>query len=205
MADAHSSETITSPTPFHFPEQSPNTKHNIQTLPLKHMPLPPALCPLLVCLLAVERMLSPRAMKERAVHPYAELDAHVFLHFFFFFCFCKHSVSASHACCRCSRPSVMEYSIRGSLYRAKPIGLFFMWDHGNVKLNAALIRQPLFLAFLLPLTSSSSSSTAVILADTTHKGLNAGCILQQQGTLLFLQLWSSTACLSVHYRRMLVL
>lgn len=36
-------------------------------------------------------MLSPRAMKERAVHPYAELDAHVFLHFFFF-------VSVNTAC-----------------------------------------------------------------------------------------------------------
>lgn len=37
-------------------------------------------------------MLSPRAMKERAVHPYAELDAHVFLHLFIFF------VSVNTAC-----------------------------------------------------------------------------------------------------------
>lgn len=44
------------------------------------MPLPSPLCPLLVCSLAEEQMVFPEAMKERAVHPYVELDAHVFVH-----------------------------------------------------------------------------------------------------------------------------
>lgn len=85
--------------------------------------------------------------------------------------------------------------------RSKAHWPVFMREQGNVDLNAALVAQPLSLAILLPLLSSPllfspllSSSTVLILADTTHKGLNAGCILQQQGSLLFLlQLWSSTA------------
>lgn len=56
----------------------PDTKHTIQTLPRKICPSP--LRPLLVCSLARERMVSPQAMKERALRPYAVPDVHVFLH-----------------------------------------------------------------------------------------------------------------------------
>lgn len=69
--------------------------------------------------------------------------------------------------------------------RSKAHWPVFMREQENVDLNAALIRQPLALAILLPLLFSSS--TVVILADTMHKGLNAGCISP------LIQLWSSTA------------
>lgn len=58
-----------------------------------------------------------------------------------------------------------------------------MQEQENVDLNAALIRQPLSLAILLPLLFSSS--TVVILADTMHKGLNAGCISPLPPALIF--------------------
>lgn len=88
----------------------------------------------------------------------------------------------------------VEYSIRGVLCRAKPIGLFLCESKGT---STWMQRSSHSLS---PWPSSSlsslllSSSTVVILADTKHKGLNAGCIFQQQDSLLcLLQLWSSTA------------
>lgn len=73
------------PTPFFSPSQHtlPKEIKKITTprpSPRIVPPLPPPLCPVPVCSLAAERIVSPRAMKERAVHPYVALGAHVFVH-----------------------------------------------------------------------------------------------------------------------------
>lgn len=96
-----------------------------------------------------------------------------------------------------SPPPVMEQSIRGVLCRAKPTGLF---QHQSSR-TSNWMQSPLdshapWLPFspLSPSLLLSSSYTMVILADTTHKGLYADCILYRHSSFLFLlQLWSSTA------------